>query len=655
MRDGHRATDGAPGSSGWRQAGRTRAWRLATAAASAAVALGCVATLSAAPAAGAATPGSSLPPGVHEYHGPGGTTDQNVCSDAIAAGQARCFARVRTDSAAANAKPSRGRHVGDSATLGNGGAYDPSYLQSAYNTPSATNGAGQTVAIVDAYDDPNAAADLSYYRSFFGLSACTTGNGCFTKVNQSGGTSYPAANSSWGQETSLDLDMVSAICPNCKILLVEAQSASLADLGTAVDEAVALGANVVSNSYGGSEYASEVSDNASYYDHPGVAVVVASGDSGYGAQFPAASPDVTAVGGTTLNQTSNTGTRQATETAWSGAGSGCSAYEPKPTWQTDTGCSNRTIADVSAVADPNTGVWVYDTYGNGGWSIFGGTSVATPIVGSLYALADNPSGGTTLPDAYPYSDPAGLNDVTSGSNGSCGGSYLCTAGVGYDGPTGLGTPNSTPAFSAGPTAPPPPPTVPGAPTNLSATPGNASVSLSWSAPASNGGANVTSYDVYRSTTAGGEGSTPLVSGITGTGYTDTTVTNGTTYYYEVAAVNSVGTGPVSNEAAATPAPPSATVPGAPVGLTARTDSSRGVDLSWSAPASNGGSAITGYAVYRSTRSGGETLYGTVSCTSATCSAVDTGTRHGTVYYYEVAATNSVGTGTRSNQASAKAR
>ncbi len=378
------------------------------------------------------------------------------------------------------------------ATLGNSGAYDPSYLQSAYNTRSATAGAGQTVAIVDAYDDPNAANDLTAYRSFFGLSSCTTANGCFRKVNETGGTSYPPSNSGWAQETSLDLDMVSAVCPNCKILLVEASSAYLSDLGTAVNTAVSLGANVVSNSYGGSEYSGETSDSTTYYNHPGVAVVASSGDNGYGVEFPAASNTVTAVGGTSLYQSTNTGTRNATETAWSGAGSGCSAFVAKPSWQHDTGCSGRTVADVSAVADPNTGVWVYDTYGTGGtWLIFGGTSVASPIVGSMYALAGNSASSNTL-SSYPYADPGGLNDVTSGSNGSCGGSYLCTAGSGYDGPTGLGTPNSTPAFTGAPATP----MAPGAPTLLSATAGNASVALSWS-PTTTGTAPITSYNVYR--------------------------------------------------------------------------------------------------------------------------------------------------------------
>ncbi len=325
--------------------------------------------------------------------------------------------------------------------------YGPADLQSAYKLPSAPAGGGsvQTVAIVDAYNDPNAASDLSVYRNQYGLPACTTANGCFRKVNQSGGTKFPQSNGGWAQEISLDLDMVSAICPNCHILLVEATSSSLANLGTAVNTAARLGAAVISNSYGGSESSSDTSYDASYYNHPGVAITASSGDSGYGAQYPAASQYVTAVGGTSLTRASNT--RGWSETVWSGAGSGCSAYDAKPRWQADSGCLKRTVADVAAVADPNTGVAVYDSYsyqGASGWLVFGGTSVAAPVIASVYALAGN--AGSVTYGSYPYSHAASLNDVTSGSNGSCGATYLCTGQVGYDGPTGLGTPNGTVGF-----------------------------------------------------------------------------------------------------------------------------------------------------------------------------------------------------------------
>ncbi|MFE7166815.1 peptidase S8 [Streptomyces sp. NPDC057616] len=334
--------------------------------------------------------------------------------------------------------------------------YGPSDLQSAYGLAdaAASSGSGRTVAIVDAYDDPNAEADLATYRSYYGLSACTTANGCFKKVGQTGSTtSLPSADSGWAGEISLDVDMVSAACPNCSILLVEAKSASDANLGTAVNEAVKLGAKYVSNSYGGSESSSDTTYDSSYYNHPGVAITASAGDSGYGAEYPAASKYVTAVGGTKLSTSS--AARGWTESVWrtsstEGTGSGCSADDAKPSWQTDTGCAKRMIADVSAVADPATGVSVYDTYGadGTGWNTYGGTSASSPLIASVYALAGTPGSGD-YPAQYPYAaaGTSALNDVTSGSNGTCGTGYFCTAGSGYDGPTGWGTPEGVGAFT----------------------------------------------------------------------------------------------------------------------------------------------------------------------------------------------------------------
>ncbi|AUY54618.1 S53 family peptidase [Streptomyces sp. CB01881] len=358
-------------------------------------------------------------------------------------GEMACLALARTDlpqqsTLAPNATPS---------------GYGPGDLAAAYNLPTSA-GSGATVAIVDANDDPNAESDLAAYRSQYGLPACTTANGCFKKVDQRGGTSYPSADSGWAGEISLDVDMVSAVCPNCHILLVEADSATMENLGAAVNTAVSLGAKYVSNSYGGSEDSTDPSSDASYFNHPGVAITVSSGDSGYGVEYPAASQYVTAVGGTSLNRASTT--RGWSEKVWgttsggNGAGSGCSAYDPKPSWQHDTGCAKRTVADVSAVADPATGVAVYQTYGGSGWNVYGGTSASAPIVAAVYALAGTPASGTN-PASYPYAHTSALYDVTSGANGSCSPSYLCTAGSGYDGPTGLGTPNGTAAFTSGST------------------------------------------------------------------------------------------------------------------------------------------------------------------------------------------------------------
>jgi subtilase family serine protease len=323
--------------------------------------------------------------------------------------------------------------------------YFPADLQSAYKLPSSTAGTGQTVAIVDAFDDPSAEADLGVYRAQFGLPACTTANGCFRKVSQTGTTSYPRKNGGWAEEISLDLDMVSAICPKCHILLVEASSATTTNLGKAVNEAAALGATEISNSYGGGDTADT---SAPYYNHPGIMITASSGDSGFGVEFPASSRYVTAVGGTSLTRSTNA--RGWAETAWSGAGSGCSTRNPALSGQAtfNTGCANRAVADVSAVADPNTGVAVYDSFayqGFSGWLVFGGTSVSSPIIASVYALAGNAASAT---NNFPYTHDSSstFNDVTSGSNGTCSPTQLCHARVGWDGPTGLGTPNGTGGF-----------------------------------------------------------------------------------------------------------------------------------------------------------------------------------------------------------------
>ncbi|MGW2570526.1 putative Ig domain-containing protein [Streptomyces sp. NPDC001537] len=369
---------------------------------------------------------------------------QHLCATA-APGHASCFAQRRTDikqrlaSAVAAAAPS---------------GLSPANLHSAYNLPS-TGGSGLTVAVVDAYNDPNAESDLATYRSTYGLSSCTKANGCFKQVSQTGSTtSLPTNDTGWAGEEALDIDMVSAVCPNCNIILVEANSANDTDLGIAENEAVSLGAKFVSNSWGGSESSSQTSEDTSYFKHPGVAITVSAGDSAYGAEYPATSQYVTAVGGTALSTSSNS--RGWTESVWhtsstEGTGSGCSAYDPKPSWQTDSGCSKRMEADVSAVADPATGVAVYDTYGGSGWAVYGGTSASSPIIAGVYALAGTP-GSSDYPAKYPYSHTGNLYDVTSGNNGSCSTSYFCTAQTGYDGPTGWGTPNGTTAFTSGSTS-----------------------------------------------------------------------------------------------------------------------------------------------------------------------------------------------------------
>ena len=354
-----------------------------------------------------------------------------ACSHVVAPGEAYCHAHVVTDPAGNEKEGKNGTAAPNVTPSG----LSPANLKAAYKVAGTGTG---TIAIVDAYGYPNAEADLNTYRAQYGLGPCTSANGCFLKVDQNGGTSYPRNNTGWAQEQALDIDMASAMCPTCKILLVQSNSATLANLAAAVNTAANLGAIVISNSYGGGEAGS--SAYVSAYNKPNIAVTVSSGDSGYGVQFPASAPGAIAVGGTHLVVAS--GTRGWAETAWNGAGSGCSAIYGKPVFQTDSLCGNRTEADISAVADPATGVAVYGPTGTGtksGWLVFGGTSVAAPLVGGIYAAYNiHPQAAAGIWTNH----GVGLNDVTVGSNGTCGTS-LCNAGVGYDGPTGWGTPNGS--------------------------------------------------------------------------------------------------------------------------------------------------------------------------------------------------------------------
>jgi Ricin-type beta-trefoil lectin domain/Putative Ig domain len=377
---------------------------------------------------------------------PGGV--RRVCPVPTRAGQMECLSLIRTNTS----------HLLGSARDQAVSGYGPADLQRAYNLvgASANRGAGQTVAVVDAFNDAKAVSDLATYRAHYGLPPCkpSTGAGCVTRVNEQGRSSpLPPGNVKWAAQESIDLDMVSAICPNCHILLVEANTNALSDLGTADNTAVSAGAKFVSDSWDGAEFPSESFFDNVYFNHPGVALAVASGNGGYGTGWPSSSQYVTSVGGTTLTRDSGI-SRGWTETAWSGSGSGCSGADPKPAWQraddsAPRGCLNRTENDVAAVANPNPGVAFYDTFHKSGWAVMGGTSVATPIITSVYALAGTPA-PRTYPASYLYrSGSNGLNDVTSGSNGGCEPKrqYLCHAKPGYDGPTGLGSPDGTAAFA----------------------------------------------------------------------------------------------------------------------------------------------------------------------------------------------------------------
>ncbi|HEU4731084.1 MAG TPA: hypothetical protein VFT22_24490 [Kofleriaceae bacterium] len=363
-----------------------------------------------------------------------------VCDDA--AQEVQCHSRVLVDD--------QGRIRINATPAG----LSPSQLRSFYGI-TATGSTATTVAIVDANGYPNALSDLQTYRSTFGLPSivrcsATSSHPCLAVVNQTCGTSLPAFNLGWAQETALDLDMVSAMCPNCNILLVEGSSATFGNLATAANTA-ATGctptgsrAVAVSNSYGGGE--SGTTSFSPSYTHAGIAITASSGDSGFagGPQFPATSPGVIAVGGTSVHIGSTP-----RETVWSGAGSGCSTVYSKPSWQHDTGCTRRMEADVSAVADPNTGVAVFAPTSSSAaaFQVFGGTSVAAPVIAGIVGTT-----GTGIDPSTIYARiaaNAGLRfDVTSGSNGPCSGkpSYFCTGVTGFDGPTGLGTPVGPGAF-----------------------------------------------------------------------------------------------------------------------------------------------------------------------------------------------------------------
>ena len=404
-------------------------------------------------AVGAASGGADPGQGASRDHGHGAWF-RSVC-DVAGVGSAACQAEVVSDSS------------GDPLASGSppSTALTPGQFHTGYNLPAtaAPNGTTPTVAIVDAYNDANAESDLATFDTKYNLPTCSTANGCFTKINETGGTRYPSSNSGWALEISLDVQTVHSICQNCNILLVEANSANDGDLGQAENEAAGWpGVVAVSNSWGGNEFSGENTLDGTYFTHPGIAITVSSGDSGYGVEWPAASPTVTAVGGTTLNLNSNGS--YSSESAWADGGSGCSSQEAKPGWQTDqSSCSRRTVVDVAADADPNTGAAVYDSVayqGQAGWFQVGGTSLASPLIASVYALAGANGSNVNaaqIPYAYAasfgYGPASALHDVTTGSNGTCSPAPLCTAGVGYDGPTGVGTPNGTSAFSAGPPTP----------------------------------------------------------------------------------------------------------------------------------------------------------------------------------------------------------
>ena len=487
---------------------------------------------------------------------PAQVTTRDVCP-AAGKGQARCAGEILV--LRSNGAPVR-PHVGAEASLGRVRSgrsrpgtklaaqpaaagppqtATPAYLEQAYDLSylSQTGGSADTVAIVDAYDDPTAEADLAMYRSTYGLPACTSQSGCFKKVNENGATSpLPAADASWDVEISLDLDAVSAICPHCHILLVEAASPYDTDLDAGVQTAAAMGANQISASW--TFTASGIPPGS--YTFPGIATVAATGDQGYvgpGADdYPAAFPGVTAAGGTTLAPASSAGARGFSEGAWSGGGSGCDRNFAQPSYQPAAGCAGRAYADLSADADPSTGLNVYD---NGTWGLVGGTSLATPLIAAYYAI----TGAPAATPQWAYDDSGQLNDVVTGSTGTCPAriSYVCNAGVGYDGPTGVGSISGAAATGApgigGPSI--------GSGSGDTYTQGAGSHGATIAGGIYQNGLNTTWWiqygttSAYGSQTAGadlGAGSLPAAV----TGYLSG-LAPATTYHYRIVAENSLGT------------------------------------------------------------------------------------------------------------------
>jgi len=345
-----------------------------------------------------------------------GLSHRPVCPGSPQVRVANCDSQVVTDA-----------HGQPLATTGPTGL-SPATIQSAYGFSPSLTGAGQTIGIVDAYNDPNAEADLGVFSTQYGLPSCTTANGCFQKVNQTGGTSYPKTNAGWSLEISLDVQWAHAIAPAAHILLVEATSNSFKNL-MAAEDYTAAHAQYVSNSWGGSEFSGESSYD-SHFSHSGVSFFVSAGDSGLPAEYPSASPNVISVGGTTLHFSSGV---FSSETGWSNSGGGCSAYEAaNPSQATGAiNCSGkRATPDVSLDADPNSGVSVYDTVrysGQVGWFTVGGTSASSPMWAARSA-----DSGTVVHAAYVYGTNITYRDITAGGNsGGC--------STGYDLSTGLGS------------------------------------------------------------------------------------------------------------------------------------------------------------------------------------------------------------------------
>jgi hypothetical protein len=402
---------------------------------------------------------------------------RRLCSTPGTPDRMQCLAMVRTDFAP-SVKASDGMSpdaTGQKCPFNSNEGYCPIDLQQAYDLPSLTKGGGHVVAIVDAYGYHHAAADLAFFRKTMGLKPCTVASKCLRIVNQNGGTSLPGEpppSDDWKGEQSLDLDMVSGICPNCKIILVQADNDYTTNLYTGVKTAGRIGGRYIGASWGSGP---EGGDNAIFHQ-PGKVISVAAGDNGGGTKFgggpiqPCTYTYVVCVGGTRLMRDQQN-KRGWTESVWNdftfdqcggsagcgATGSACSTKIAKPQWQTDSGCRMRSAADTSASASLRNPVIVYNSEEgcsppNCFW-LYGGTSASAQIISAVFALGGNAGAGQGA--SYVWKHHAGnVNDVIKGNNidpnkgVNCAShvSYICTARAGFDGPTGLGTPSGLGAF-----------------------------------------------------------------------------------------------------------------------------------------------------------------------------------------------------------------
>jgi subtilase family serine protease len=558
------------------------------------------------------------------------------------------------------------KFIGHSVSLSGGDAPASIWTAYGFNKLSCTHitttdwtdpnlcGHGQTIAIVDAYDDPNVANDLQTFDTQFGLPACTVANGCFAKDTQ--GT--PSTDSGWALEISLDVQWAHSIAPGAKIVLVESSDSTLGNLLSGVDTAVGTGAQQVSNSWGGNEFSTESSYDY-HFNSATASFFVASGDGGHGVEWPAASPYVISVGGTTL-VTDSSG-NWLSETAWSGSGGGFSNYEPKPSYQNNFNSnSNRAVPDVAYDGDPNTGVYVYDSTpinGNSGWWVVGGTSAGAPQWAAISAMTNSQNAklasasfgtsnalyGAAAGTAY----ATNYHDITSGSNGNCG--AVCNAGTGYDEVTGLGSPQSNNLVSyISPN------------TNPDFTISSNPSSITINAGGGSGGSTITisSINGFSGTINLAVSPSPLTATLSTSSVSVSSSSPGSATLTISAATNAGGIYPVlvngtsgtlKHSTTVTVTVP--TVPSAPQNLVATAGNAQ-VALKWNAPSSNGGAAITGYNVYRGATTGGEGTTAIANLSGSTTSYTDTGLTNGNTYYYTVKAVNSVGTSSASNEASA---